>query len=649
MGANGSGGGSTPPLHLRKPASVASVVPLVPAWRVDRTFDYLIPEELAPKVREGTLVRIPFGHRKVRGIVTAAGVPRPEDMELETIAGIVVDVPLAPPPLNELLDWIAIRYAAPRGRVFDRVVPPRVRVPALAPEPAEAIGSTGILATYEGGDALGHAIRGADTGAWCLRPLSTDDRGQLISELVSQAVAGDGGAALVLVPEVRYGSDVLDTISKNFPTLQRVDSAQSDPDRAAAWIAAARGAPVVAGGRGAVLAPSPKLRLIVVDEEHHRTYKDDRSPRFDARRVALERARLDGAVCVLVSETPMVETGWAAAEGRFARVVPTRAAEKSVRPLVQLVDSGERPISHELHRAVADTLSRGERVALLVPLAGFARSLWCASCHRSLRCPRCEAGMTYQKAPTHVRCPRCALERTAPDACPYCGASDFRYVGSGSERLEEQLAKVFPRARVRRMDPRTLEAAGGAPDVSDAEIYVTTWIGTKASIRPSVRMVGVLDADALIRRPDFRAAESGYQALAEMAAWAGPASEGGRLVVQTAEPGHHAVQAVVRGDYGFFLEREVEHRRELSYPPFTDVVKAQATGPLAESLVEVAAQAARTAGGTVIGPSPVGLPDERALEILVKCRDARPVAEALRGILVDVPRGSRLRVDVDPR
>ncbi|MGH2754639.1 MAG: hypothetical protein ACRDLB_09405, partial [Actinomycetota bacterium] len=345
----------------------------------------------------------------------------------------------------------------------------------------------------------------------------------------------------------------------------------------------------------------------------------------------------------------LLETGWAAAEGRFGSVVPPRAATKNARPLVQLVEGRERPISHDLHRAIRDALAAGGGVALLVPLAGYARSLWCATCRRSLRCPRCEGGMTYERDGTRVRCPRCALERSAPDVCPYCGAHDFRYVGAGSERLEEQLAHSFPRARVRRMDPRTLEESDGPPDLSDADIYVTTWIGTKPAFRPRVGLVGVLDADALIRRADFRAAETGYQALAEMASWAGPASDGGRLVVQTSEPGHHAVQAVVRGDYDYFLEREAAMRRELVYPPFADLVRVQASGAEAESLIAGAARTAEAADGRVIGPAPVGPPGDRALEILVKCGNAGSVAEALRVILPEVPRGSRLRVDVDPR
>jgi primosomal protein N' (replication factor Y) (superfamily II helicase) len=288
-------------------------------------------------------------------------------------------------------------------------------------------------------------------------------------------------------------------------------------------------------------------------------------------------------------------------------------------------------------------------VALLVPMAGYARSLWCAACRRSLRCPRCEAGMTYERGVTRVRCPRCSLERQAPDECPYCRSHDFRYLGAGSERLEEQLAHSFPRARVRRMDPATLEAVEGAPDLSDADIYVTTWIGTKPSFRPDVSTVGVLDADALIRRSDFRSAELAFQAFSEMSSWAGPASEGGRLVIQTSEPAHHAIQAVVRGDYDYFLEREIESRRELGYPPFSDLVKAFAMGPDAAKLMERASAAARDAGGRVLGPTEARSGNERGLEILVKCSDARAVGEALRVILPEVPRGSRLRVDVDPR
>ncbi|HYP24286.1 MAG TPA: hypothetical protein VEV43_11995, partial [Actinomycetota bacterium] len=220
---------------------------------------------------------------------------------------------------------------------------------------------------------------------------------------------------------------------------------------------------------------------------------------------------------------------------------------------------------------------------------------------------------------------------------------------AGTERLAEQLAKSFPRATVGRVDADVLAATderGPSPDV-----YVTTWIGTKPALRPDVDLVGVLDADALLRRPDWRAAEDGYQALAAMAEWAGPARDGGRLVLQTDEPAHHAIQAVVRGDYDFFLERELEARRELSYPPFSELVKLTGSGPGAADLMQQAVDVCREAGAKVLGPISVRPPgaSEDELQTLVKCRDALAVTPGRRGILARAPAGSRLRVDVDPR
>jgi len=420
-----------------------------------------------------------------------------------------------------------------------------------------------------------------------------------------------------------------------------------DAQRSAGWIALAGGERIGAGGRVSVLAPAPDLRLIVVDEESHRTYKEDRSPRFDARRVAVERARLQGAVCVLVSTAPSVETGAAARSGVYRSLAPPRDVDRSSRPRIEFVDKPtDRAISHALHERIRDTLRAGRKVALLAPIGGYARALWCAECRRSVRCERCEAGMIYGQSRS-IRCPRCKLERSAPDACPNCGATDFRFIGAGSERLSEQLAKSFPRARVVRMDPaRAHDLERG--DRIDAQIYVTTWIGTKEAIRPDVSLVGVLDADALIRRPDFRSSELAYQALVEMAEWAGPAADGGRLVVQTDEAGHHAIQAIARNDYWFFLDREVVLRQELGYPPFNELIKVQVSGVERGSVAEAVAATARAAGARVLGPIDAGF-DEPRSELLLKCASAESVTPALRDLMFDVPAATRLRIDVDPR
>ncbi|MEA2498644.1 MAG: hypothetical protein QOH26_1049, partial [Actinomycetota bacterium] len=408
---------------------VVSVVPLVPAWRVDKTFDYLVPEELAGSVQRGSLVRIPFGHRKVRGVVVGR-VDEPTSRDLEPIKAVVLPYPVAPPPLDALIEWLAARYVTTRATAFSRLVPTRVRVKVEAPEPPAAGPVPHRLLRYEGGAEIAGAIEGGATGAWCLRVLPGEDRGAVIAELVAAALRAPEGASLVAVPEVRYGSAVLDRLGATYPGFARVDTGRVEAERARDWVRLAAGHRVGGGGRSSVLAPTPSLRLIVVDEEHHPTYKEDRSPRYDARRVALERARLQRAACVLISSTPSLETALAVRRGAFGVVAPTRSEARSARPIVNTVEQPDTGLAPELHRAVRDALREGRRVGLLVPRKGYARAVWCAACRRSLRCPRCEAGMVFERSKRAVRCPRCGHSADPPDVCPSCGAHDFRLVGA---------------------------------------------------------------------------------------------------------------------------------------------------------------------------------------------------------------------------
>ncbi|MFP5298243.1 MAG: hypothetical protein ACLGHL_04575, partial [Actinomycetota bacterium] len=328
---------------------------------------------------------------------------------------------------------------------------------------------------------------------------------------------------------------------------------------------------------------------------------------------------------------------------------PSATRSRSDRCNVELVEPSDNGPSRALHRAIGDTLAAGRAVGLLVPQRGYALSLWCRDCHRSVRCPRCESGVTYERERLAARCPRCSFTARAPDVCPSCGSAELVYLGAGSERMAEQLERIFPRATVRRVDPNVLQGLSEAPEVGDADIYVTTWIGTKAALRPDVSLVGVLDADQLIRRPDMRAAEVAYQALSELARWAGPASGGGRLVIQTREPGHHAIQSVVRGDPWYFIERELPIRKDLNYPPFSELIKVRSRGDKAAAVLERVSRTAEAAGAVVLGPVDANVDGEDVVEMLLKCPDAHEVAVSLRVILPEVPRGMTLWFDVDPR
>jgi primosomal protein N' len=625
---------------------IASVVPLVPVWRVDRTFDYLVPNELKETVRIGSVVRARFGGRNVRAVVVdlQTGSPTKQLNEIgKAVAPLIV-----PASLINLLRWIARRYVAPAGKVFARVVPPRVRISVPEPVPLKGGEGQSLVAGYDAGNDLIQAIESGRGGAWCLECLPGEDRGRLIAELVHAAGRAQRGAALVCVPEVRYGSVVLEDLGRMLEDVAFVDSARTDGDRSRAWMRLAAGHGVGAGGRAAVLAPVPELRLIVIDEAHHRTYKEDRSPRFDARRVAVERAHEQGAVCVLISPSPPVEFGSAARSGAMGWVRPLRQARRGARPVLEFIGAQpQRQISHDLHQRFQRTLGSGGRVAVLVSGRGYSRSVWCAQCRRSLRCPRCEAGLSYERGraetPNRLRCLRCGMEVPPPDVCPSCGAADFRWIGAGSQRYEEQLAKSFPRARVVRADPATIGDSVSAPD-----IYVTTWIGTKESVRPEVDLVAVLDADSLIRRPHFRAAEHAFQALVEMAEWAGPAQAGGRLVIQTDDPSNYVLQALARSDYGYFLERELEQRKELRYPPFSELIRIEASGPEAEAVLQPFATALRDADATVLGPIALQRRGAAVRELLAKCADVELLVDDLRRLVRETPSGTRVVIDVDP-
>lgn len=605
------------------------------------------------RLKVGCAVRVPLGHRKVRGVVTALA-SRSDERELQEIDGLLWDLPIAPAPVREVMERLADRYVAPRGAVYARLLPRRVRVSVDEVDTSRAALEPSNLQRYEGGSALAEAIGRGQEGVWCITRAPRADAAALVAELLGIETRSEG-SALVTVPEVRYGSLTLDRVASTFPDLARVDSSLSEGDRARSWLRLAAGHGLGGGGRSALFAPCPKLRLLVIDEEHHPTYKEDRSPRYDARWVALERARAEHALCVFLTKTPSLELGWKVKQGLCRVVQPPRAMRRETRPLVEV--AAPRPdglVGRELHERLRDALRAGQRAALLVPARGYARHVWCMHCRRSLRCPVCETGMALYRRRgldrDEVRCPRCGHTEPAPQTCPRCGRSEWRLIGAGSERAAEQIARSFPRARVRRADPETL-ADVESEDAEAADIYVTTWIGTKASLRPEVALVGVVNADALIRRPSFRASERAYQALAEMAEWAGPADLGGRLVIQTEDPSHHAIQAVVRNDYTYFLERELPFRAELSYPPFTELIAIGATGSQQRGAIERAAVALRAAGAAVLGPvsAPPSAGGPGGLELLAKCQSVDAAVGELRAVAAEIPSGTSLRIDVDPR
>ena len=401
-----------------------------------------------------------------------------------------------------------------------------------------------------------------------------------------------GKRGIMLVPEIALTPQTIERFAARLPHKVAVlHSRLSLGEQFDEWQRIRNGEfDVVIGSRGAIFAPQPDLGLIVIDEEHEWTYKQhDRSPRYHARDAAIKLAELTGAVVVLGSATPDVETFYHAQKEDYhllqlpERVTPS---EGSSLPQVEIVDlrdelkAGNRSLfSRSLSQATAKALANREQVILFLNRRGAANFIQCRSCGLVLRCRRCEVPLNYHSDEDVLVCHQCNYRTPVPQICPQCLSRRIKFLGTGTQRLEQEAGEVFPRARLLRWDSdatrgekRSHEKILGKFREHGADILIGTQMIAKGLDLPLVTLVGVASADVSLNLPDFRAGERTFQLLSQVAGRAGRGALGGRVIVQTYSPEHYAVQTAARHDYAFFYEQEIKYRRQLHNPPFTRLV-----------------------------------------------------------------------------
>ncbi len=430
-------------------------------------------------------------------------------------------------------------------------------------------------------------------------------------ELLRRAVES-GHGAIVLVPEIALTPQTVARVRGVFGDLVAVlHSGLSDGERADAWRALRDGTRRVAvGARSAVFAPVQRLAAIVVDEEHEASYKQGSAPRYHARDVAAVRARFEGARLILGSATPSLETLHRVTAGSVQRFALPRRIDDRPLPPVQLVDlrtaartgeAGAVPWSETLDAAVAEALERREQVMLLLNRRGFASFLQCPSCGAVPECPRCAIALTVHATPAAMRCHYCGHEEPVPDACRRCGRQTQRMRGLGTQQLEHFVGLRFPAARIARMDLDTTSTKWGHHRIlermgrRDVDILLGTQMIAKGLDFPLVTVVGVVDADTALHLPDFRAAERTFQLVAQVAGRAGRGPAGGRVVVQTRHPDHHALRCAAAHDVTAFAAAELPLRTapNPSYPPHTGLVRFVALGATEAAAAARAGRAAQ--------------------------------------------------------
>ena len=495
-----------------------------------------------------------------------------------------------------------------------------------------------------------------------------------------------GLSSILLVPEIGLTPQMAGLLDAAFgQKVALLHSALTPEERSEQWRRIRRGdAPIVVGTRSAIFAPAPNLGLILVDEEHDQSYKQEETPRYNARDVAVMRAKLEGAVVAMGSATPSLESWQNSAQGKYTRIELGDRVMNRPLPEVELIDmrrefqetGQEQLFSRALVEQTRQTLDRGEQALILLNRRGYSFAVICRACGEKLECQNCAISLTHHKPPgedagiaragQRLECHYCGFRRTVPAKCPKCESEHLYYLGAGSEQGEERLGEIFPGARIGRMDRDTVRGRSDLERLlarlhsGEINLLVGTQMIAKGHDVHGVTLVGVVGCDYALSMPDFRAAERVFQLMTQVSGRAGRGELPGRVVVQTYYPDHYAIVAASTHDYMSFVERELKYRRWMHYPPFGVLANVLVQSAKLEEAAGWSAvlgrwfQKAAPEGVRVLGPctAPIArIKGTYRFHLILKAGSRKALNAALRGMLAHaeaagVPRRN-LVVDVD--
>ena len=645
-------------------------------------FDYARADGV--DARPGDRVVVPFGTRSRVGVVMEEGEGSSiASAKLKPVTRVLGDAPRLPASWLEFMRFLAGYYHRPLGETVIGALPPRLR--SLKPLPKKVREEAASPAAASPRFVPNHVLTAEQAQAYAriagalgsYRPfLLHGVTGSGKTEIYLRAIAQvleRGGQALVMVPEISLTPQLEERFRRAFPDARvaMLHSALQDVPRTADWLAAARGeAGVVLGTRLAVLTPMPRLALVVVDEEHDTSFKQQDGLRYSGRDAAVVRAKLAGCPVVLGTATPSLETWQNALEGRYERLaLPERAVPGARLPTVRTVDlrreSAEHGFAPSLLAAIGERLARREQSLVFINRRGYAPVLSCHACGWAAGCARCTARMVLHRVGRCLRCHHCGDQAPIPRACPTCGNLDLKAMGRGTQRVEETLAARFPGARIVRIDrdsaqrraelARTLQAIARG----EADILVGTQLLAKGHDFPLLTLVGVLDADGALVSTDYRAAERLFATLAQVAGRAGRAQQPGEVLVQTYFPQHSLYAALARHDFAAFAAAQLAERESAGFPPFVHEAALRAEASKLAQALQFLEDAARLVPVPeevrVYDPVPHVITRRADLEraqLLVQSASRPALQEFLRAwtekLFAAAPRNVRWHLDVDP-
>ncbi|MBS1982923.1 MAG: primosomal protein N' [Bdellovibrionales bacterium] len=687
-------------------ARLAVPIPLVP---FEQLVDYSIPEDLLGQVHPGSLVHLTFGRQKTWGLVfEVTDQPQIDRAKIKPISGLKLPVPLFDVAKLNLLLWLSKHYFYPIGEVCETAIPAPVRLGTKrtlktedwsAPELPPSVPHDKKILNEAQAQALASIVK-ASGGSKLLWGVTGSGKTEVYLQAMEEKLAGNRGA-IVLVPEISLTPQVTERFEKRFPGQVAIFHSALKPSQLRkAWLQTLRGEKRIAvGARSALFAPVQNLGLIVVDEEHDTSYKQEDRLRYHARDGALVLGALAKVPVVLGSATPSSESMHAVNEGKSeALLLPERAASQSKLPPIEVVDlklgisvenktplieapesnpptiKGDFFLSPQLRNAIEATLHDKKQSILFLNRRGLGSQEFCRACGYIPECPNCEIKLTPHAS--SLDCHYCGYHASVNMECPKCKAGDhpFIQVGVGTEAIEEAVKYHFPKARMLRLDRDTTsslaeyEAILGKFERKEADILIGTQMVAKGHDFPDVTLVGILLADMGLSMPDYRANERCLQLLLQVSGRAGRSLHPGRVILQSFQPDHEVFTALREQksleDYGRFLSSEIEKRRFLRYPPYGRLILLRFDG-LEEKGVEKAADVVasalrkiKTQGLQVLGPvvSPLRkIRNRYRWQILIKADNFDACKKAVDWIhsgweaqKLEKTYRARMIIDVDP-
>ncbi len=548
---------------------------------------FIVVEELAA---DRDPLRAPAEKLRVE-IAAGPGEARLKKAERELLAYLELH-----PGSHNLKDLdIAVKNSSAAARALARrgILSLRPELPEMAIEPPR---SPHLLNPHQQAafDTIRGAIEARAFRAFLLQGVTGSGKTEVYLRAIDYALAL-GRGALLLVPEIALTPAVAGQFFHRFgERVAILHSAFGDAERAAQWRRIRSGeAGIVVGTRSGVFAPVAELGLVIVDEEHDQSYKQEETPRYNGRDVAVLRARAARACVVLGSATPSMESRYNAERGKYTLLRLPERIERRPLPEVELIDMRvefvdtrkQSTFSRRLLEEIGARLESGEQTMVLLNRRGFSSFVACRSCGARIECPNCAVTLTYHRRDQRLLCHYCNHAERVPSKCPACGSEHIYFLGVGSERVEEELHRQFPRARIARMDRDTVTGKRGYETIlagfrdRSYDILVGTQMIAKGHDIPNVTLVGVVSADVGLGMPDFRAAERTFQLLTQAAGRAGRGELPGRVLIQTINPDHYAVRFAAAQDYELFYEKELQFRRVMRYPPFSALANVLVRSP----------------------------------------------------------------------